>query len=360
MLNFDRKRISAIGGSVRLNQGTNRIRLYLGLGSKLMLLTLSLLLPLAAFAYTDPLDTPASKQDSAVYSLLLDVAKAAERLVVVGERGHILYSDDQGLNWEQAEVPALAHLNAVSFPTAKQGWAVGDDAVILHSENGGLSWVRQYDERDSADPAPLLDVLFLNEQDGLAIGAYGKLLRTSDAGQTWIDWQDHLDNLDGWHLNAITVDAEGTLYIAGEAGFVYRSVDAGESWKTLEVPHEGSFLGVVTSADPGQLVVFGIGGYIFTSRDAGDSWHQVAVDTQAGLAGGTLLDDGSIIIVGSEGVVLKGDSQGNKFILHNREDRLPMSSVAAVGTGEYLMVGLGGVHRLNPEAIESLSEGLKR
>lgn len=34
--------------------------------------------------------------------LLLDVAKVGDRLVAVGSRGHIVYSDDQGLTWIQA------------------------------------------------------------------------------------------------------------------------------------------------------------------------------------------------------------------------------------------------------------------
>ncbi len=356
MVNFKLIRKYALYLCKGFSQGATIAKQYSMLGLTMMLLAVTILQASSAAAYTDPLDTPAAKQDLAVFSLLLDVAKAAERLVVVGERGHILYSDDQGLNWQQAEVPALAHLNAVSFPTPKLGWAVGDDAVILHTEDGGSSWVRQYDERDSDEPGPLLDVLFLNEREGLAIGVYGKLLRTSDAGKSWINWQEHLDNLDGWHLNAITASADGTLYIAGEAGFAYRSMDGGKSWKTLDLPHEGSFLGVLAGTEPGQIVVFGIGGYIFTSRDSGDSWSQVAVATQAGLAGGTLLNDGSILIVGSDGVVLKADPQANNFVLYSREDRLPMSSVVALGMGDYLMVGLGGVYRLSQDVIESLNE----
>ena len=41
----------------------------------------------------------------AVESLLLDVAHAGARLVAVGDRGHILYSDDNGASWAQAKVP---------------------------------------------------------------------------------------------------------------------------------------------------------------------------------------------------------------------------------------------------------------
>ena len=51
----------------------------------------------------------------AVKSLLLDVAKAGSRLVAVGERGHILVSDDNGQTWQQKPVPVNQMFNAVHF-----------------------------------------------------------------------------------------------------------------------------------------------------------------------------------------------------------------------------------------------------
>ena len=38
----------------------------------------------------------------AASNLLLDITEAGDRLVVAGDRGHILYSDDGGNSWAQA------------------------------------------------------------------------------------------------------------------------------------------------------------------------------------------------------------------------------------------------------------------
>ena len=46
-------------------------------------------------------------------SLLLDIAAAGNRLVAVGERGHILYSSDQGEHWVQAQVHTAVMLTLV-------------------------------------------------------------------------------------------------------------------------------------------------------------------------------------------------------------------------------------------------------
>ena len=78
-------------------------------------------------------------------SMLLDIAVAGERLVAVGERGHILTSQDQGQNWTQAEVPTSVMLTRVFFVDDKLGWAVGHDGNVLHSQDGGLIWALQRD-----------------------------------------------------------------------------------------------------------------------------------------------------------------------------------------------------------------------
>ena len=53
----------------------------------------------------DVLDTPAVKSPLAVRALVNGLAIAGTRIVAVGQRGHVLLSDDAGKSWQQAEVP---------------------------------------------------------------------------------------------------------------------------------------------------------------------------------------------------------------------------------------------------------------
>ena len=56
-------------------------------------------------AKTEPVDfplLPAIKSERAINGLLLEVARNDGRLVVVGENGHILFSDDNAASWTQA------------------------------------------------------------------------------------------------------------------------------------------------------------------------------------------------------------------------------------------------------------------
>ena len=49
--------------------------------------------------FVDPLDTAAEQSAFASKSNLVGIARAGQRLVAVGQAGHILYSDDAGQHW---------------------------------------------------------------------------------------------------------------------------------------------------------------------------------------------------------------------------------------------------------------------
>lgn len=179
--------------------------------------------PLTVLAATDIEARHSIQSPKAATSLLLDITQAGSRVVAVGDRGHILYSDDAGKSWTQAKVPTRQMLTAIHFIDEHHGWAVGHDALVLITSDGGESWTVQHEDRERE--APLLDVWFADSQHGIAVGAYGALIETTDGGQTWNDISDRLDNEDGFHLNAITHVAESGLFIVGEMGGMFRSAD---------------------------------------------------------------------------------------------------------------------------------------
>lgn len=280
-------------------------------------------------------------------SLLLDVAQAGSRLVAVGDRGHILYSDDNGVVWTQAKVPTRQMLTSVFFVDDKKGWATGHDALILATVDGGQTWTEQF--RDLEREAPLLDIWFKNAEHGFAVGAYGALLETVNGGADWEDVSDRLDNEEQRHLNGITEIKDFGLFAVGEMGSMYRSADWGQTWETLIGPYEGSLFGVSGTTESGSVLVYGLRGNMFRSADFGKTWRQVDLQgsngaLDFGLANGALLKDGSVVVVGHGGSVLKSTDKGHSFSVLNRADRLSLSGVSADGKGDLILVGQGGVH----------------
>nr|WP_242671980.1 YCF48-related protein [Stutzerimonas kirkiae] len=295
----------------------------------------------------------------AASSLLLDIARAGERLVAVGERGHILYSDDDGRQWLQARVPTRQMLTAVHFVDARHGWAVGHDASILASSDGGESWSLQFE--DVEREAPLLDVWFEDVLHGIAVGAYGALLETRDGGRTWLDIDERLDNEDGYHLNAITRVEGAGLFIVGEMGTLFRSEDDGQSWVSIALPYDGSLFGVLPSGTPSELLVYGLRGNLLLSSDAGDSWQAIGLHEQGaafvtGLAGASLLADGRIVIVGHAGAVLVSTDRGRTFSVVHRPDRRSLAAVACSRQGELILVGQGGVRTATATGLDAIQQ----
>ncbi|WP_166252282.1 WD40/YVTN/BNR-like repeat-containing protein [Marinobacter salicampi] len=348
----------------------------------------------SAVAVGDLLETPARETQLATEFLLTDITRAGDRLVSVGERGHIIYSDDQGTTWTQAEVPVSVTLTGLSFPDATHGWAVGHSGAVLHSSDAGETWELQLDGMQAAELAieakkervaefeeeieqapeeekadmewalddlmfslenqqadleigpvnPFLGVWFEDENHGFVIGAYGMTFRTTDGGETWQDWTGRLANPSGYHLNAITELTGGALVIVGEAGLVLVSADNGETWDARETPYTGSFFGVIGTGKVNEMLAFGLRGNILFSADLGKNWKTVpGGESTSTLNDGAVTDGGRIILVGNGGAVLVSTTGGETFRSYFRTDREGVMDVMPVSETRLVLIGEQGV-----------------
>jgi photosystem II stability/assembly factor-like uncharacterized protein len=303
-------------------------------------------------------------------SLLLDGQVIGERIIVVGERGHILISEDHGTSWQQQEVPTRANLTSVFFIDPANGWAAGHDSVILQTNDGGRHWQEVY--ADPEDERPILDLWFRDLNHGYAVGAYGLFLTTEDGGKSWQpfdfnpatlmadgdgageDWEDGLEE-EPWgidfHLNQVAATPNGRILITAEAGNIYRSDDACRSWLSLPSPYEGSFYGSLPLSQT-SLLAFGLRGHLFRSEDTGNSWRPIASGTQATLNDGIRLHDGRIVLVGLAGTLLISSDEGNSFSLYSQPDRAGVAKVLQANDKGLILIGEQGVKRLELQSVE--------
>lgn len=274
---------------------------------------------------------------------MLDVAAREDgRLIAVGERGHIFVSDDRGTEWRAAVSSNTATLTAVRFVDARHAVAVGHDALILRSDDGGESWTEV--QRDAEAEEPLLDVWLDEGGRGFAVGAYGRFEFTVDGGASW-ERRELEVNEEALHLNAIVRVGEDVFLIAGEAGTLLRSQDGGERWEALASPYSGSYFGAL-ALPGGGVLVYGMRGHVFRSDDDGESWQEVATDVRGSLFGGRVLGDGRAVLVGQNGVVLVSADEGRSFVRVEGVDRRTRAALAGTGADEVVLVGEDGADRL--------------
>jgi len=283
---------------------------------------------------------PAMQAPLASKSLMLDIFKINNKqLVAVGERGHILLSSD-AITWRQANVPVRTTLTAVYFVDRTHGWAVGHDATILFSSDGGENWEIQ--QHLPEKEKPLLDVTFKDSLEGIAIGAYGQQYRTNDGGKNWTfefhgeflfpedlayleelkreDEEAYLDEQSSIlaHFNSIFKDGR-TLYMVGEVGLIAKSNDFAQKWLPFDEIYQGSFNDIARTAQ-GNLLVVGLRGNVFRSLKNGTPWQHINTGTQALLNSIVLGDDGVVYVLGNNGVILKSDDDGVSFSLSMQAD----------------------------------------
>ncbi|GAA5317804.1 MAG: YCF48-related protein [Candidatus Pelagadaptatus aseana] len=325
----------------------------------------------------DVLDLPAVESKMATKSLIYNVKTFGDRTFATGHKGHILYSDDNGDTWTQAQVPVRLGILDIYFVNADKGWAVGHGGVILHSADGGETWEKQYDgyrfgeeglkyyqQRAEEDPEselmetlvyemeyavsqgadkPFFSVYFDSETVGYAFGAYGIIVKTEDGGKTWVHWMHTVENDSYYHLFDYTMMENGRFLLNGEAGLIF-DASVEDDYTTLlpNSPYEGSFFTSTTASD-GSLIVAGLRGFTFVSQDNGQNWQESKKPQTGSVVDSITLADGRVIAVAMTGEVLVSDDNGNSFNKAAIPYVGPIFAVGAGGDGHLLLAGPRGI-----------------
>ena len=106
-------------------------------------------------------------------------AVAADHCWAVGyasqqHAGLVVRTADGGLHWSAQRPVPHQDLEGVSFPDARDGWAVGSGGAVLVTHDGGATWAPQHS-----------GVSFSDTQHGWALVGGRSLLITSDGGGSW-------------------------------------------------------------------------------------------------------------------------------------------------------------------------------
>ena len=219
----------------------------------------------------------------------------------VGAGGVILHTTDGGGTWVSQSSGVLTGLSGVAFADASHGWAVGASGVILATTDGGATWTKQ----TSPFVADLGAVACTSADDGCAVGAGGVILATTDGGATWTK-----------QTSPVTADLTAVAFRQrrrrlGRRG---RRPHRGHHRRRRDVgaasSHTSADLASVAFANTGDGWAVGAGGAIVATTDGGTTGRPQPSGTGADLAGTVFFSDKHGLAVGVGGVVVETLSAG--------------------------------------------------
>jgi photosystem II stability/assembly factor-like uncharacterized protein len=345
---------------------------------RVLVFALSAVPCIASATFLDPLDQPAEVVSQPAAEPLSAIANTGERLVAVGQHGVIIYADAAGEHWRQSKVPVSADLTALSFANRLEGWAVGHGGVVLHTADGGVTWVKQLDGRTAGDIAqqyyetratsipegqrdallvqarelgeekaeqPFLDVWFKDQHEGFVVGTFNRVFRTADGGKSWVPLIDKTTNPDALHFYAVRGMGD-QLYIVGERGGVWRWDHAQARFVSANVPYDGSLFGLVVTPD--AVLAFGMRGAVFRTVDQGVHWTRIPTPLDVGIVAGDVCSNAHIVLASQAGDVMVSSDHGASFKLIKTSRRTAVSNIVSSSQDRLVEIGQSGVHVLPP------------
>ena len=180
-------------------------------------------------------------------------------------------------------------LFGVSFPNETKGWVCGRRGTVLHTSDGGKTWVRQTTGIDLT----LSSIHFVDTDNGWAVGKRSTIIHTSNGGRTWKKQESPRFVVEGgkiWVGDAITAEEKATphLYfmgvhfatakkgwIAAERTHILHTEDGGKTWQ-IQFKDEDFILKSVSFCDQLNGWVVGEYGYIYHTSNGGKTWERQA------------------------------------------------------------------------------------
>jgi photosystem II stability/assembly factor-like uncharacterized protein len=159
----------------------------------------------------------------------------------------IIKTTDQGVSWTKMNLPDLkGYISAICFSSDNKGVITGDfnngeNPIILYTNDGGANWQEANFKQETYQRAR--HPFFIDENNGwVVLNSYKigiKLLKTTDGGANWTEISNpvnekgifsgvyFVDENIGWIYGLIT---EGKRH-----GFLYVTKDGGMSWHNVDL-----------------------------------------------------------------------------------------------------------------------------
>ena len=312
-------------------------------------------------------------------SFLNDIAFPSDTIGwAVGNDANIIFTEDGGITWESAELPAGISVNlwGVAFPSETNGWAVGDEATIIHilpdqpvggitiekqappedvheslnsvcfvdgnnslgwiagnhgiilsTENGGETWIRQ--SVPDGIKGKLRSIFFISASKGWAVGDDATILATSDGGQTWM--QQSTPPSVSESLRSIHFNSENDGWIVGHNGLILHTTDGGQNWIKKPATGISTNLEDVYFETKERGFIIGGDGLILNTVNEGADWNNQNSNVNTDLLAIDFTSGGLGFVVGDGAAILTQEANGNSWNKQTLPEDFRSSLIASEG-----------------------------
>jgi photosystem II stability/assembly factor-like uncharacterized protein len=118
-------------------------------------------------------------------------------------------------NYVSNDYPSGGYL-AICMINNKEGWAVGDNGIIIHTTDG-QNWAKQ----TNPTTRTLNDMFFIDADEGWAVGLDGTIIHTTDGGTTWtVEGEEPTTSF----LTGVCFPSSSVGYVCGHDGTLLKYV----------------------------------------------------------------------------------------------------------------------------------------
>jgi photosystem II stability/assembly factor-like uncharacterized protein len=201
------------------------------------------------------------------------------------------------------------------FSDSINGFAIGENGIILKTTNGGNDWLTTISNTTNL----LRSVFFPEISTGYTIGDNGTILKTSTSGLTWSILNSNTTN----RIFSVYFTATNIGYVVGENGLILKTVDGGTNWNVQNINTLTSLYRVIfTDTNTGYCINRN---QIYKTNNAGVTWNlNYQLDNQYfiyGISDIFFADPNNGYVIGASpetanSILLKTTNGGNNWIVN--------------------------------------------
>jgi photosystem II stability/assembly factor-like uncharacterized protein len=233
--------------------------------------------------------------------------------------GAILHTMDGGMNWEEQGSELYEGRNreflAVQFLDSQNGWALAAkrypsrNISLAHTTDGGNHWEWVDTGIEGSIGITLKtvqgDVVFTDDQHGWVAGGRGHVIHTEDGGITWVKQELSCGN----YITRCSDRCFGIAFVDNQSGWIagsklYHTTDGGANWTPQDIEVDGDLQDIqFIDSHIGWLA--GEWGVLMYTADGGNEWHHMDSNTFFTLRGLFFVNPQLGWIVGDYGTILR-------------------------------------------------------